>query len=223
MALSIDDLNEGVKALTLNHSKERDSLQDIFNKSRFGIFSTVKDLGYWGWTPSGSFKTLADFTTKDVIDQIDVQRDPGELSSINFVNRSLPKPFCKLRPQMYDSKYPYAVTLIAGLHVAVKHRALNIDQDLDFYFGGSVLEMLASQKIQKLQHFLVSLVPQHPRVICVSCFADFKVDLSAPGFQFERLMTGSRYLADSEFQPEHRCHLETLILASLVLDSPSIH
>jgi len=114
--------------------------------------------------------------------------------NIPLLQRRLPKSFVKLRPQTHINKYPYDVPLIAGLHVAVKHRGVDLYRDVDFSFGGSAtLSMLSHQSIELGYQFLVTSVPLHPNIISVSCTTDYVQDYAHFGFQFERLVTSKKW------------------------------
>ena len=80
---SIDELNQRFSLLGLEGSKKREaSLQRVLDGSDFRIFTVVKDLGYWGWTPSGSYRSLEGVTAKEILNQVDVHQKPDELSHI---------------------------------------------------------------------------------------------------------------------------------------------
>ena len=66
-------------------------------------------------------------------------------------------------------------------------RGLNL-QDIDFVLGGSSLNCLATRKIQKGDKYAVQRIQG---TLVVSKHKHYVTDYSAPGFQFERLMTGA--------------------------------
>jgi hypothetical protein len=192
---SINDLFNRFGSLGLRRSKKKDeeSLQDFLDDSGFGIFKVEKDLGYFGWTPSGRYKTLEKVTAEEILDQINGQSEPDELVDIQTINHGLPKGFLNLAPQQHINKYPYAIPLVAALHVSIKERDVQLDRDVDFCFGGSTLEMLATRTIEKNTQYFVTLVPQHPIVTCVVKVKEYNQNFSDVGFQFERLVTGKTF------------------------------
>ena len=124
---SIDELNQRFSLLGLEGSKKREaSLQRVLDGSDFRIFTVVKDLGYWGWTPSGSYRRLEGVTAKEILNQVDVHRKPNQLSYVAAIKRRLPRTFAKLPPQEQINKYPFAAPIIAGLHVLVKNRGVDL-------------------------------------------------------------------------------------------------
>jgi hypothetical protein len=97
--------------------------------------------------------------------------------------------FETLSPQEIICKYPYNHYDLASFHVAFKHR--NLDK-VDFFFGGSTLEMLAQKTIPDDSQYLATKVPGTD-IIMVVKHKQYVQDYSNVGFQFERLMTGKNF------------------------------
>lgn len=158
------DLDQRFRLLGIDGSKKReDTLQNVFKGSDFTLFKVVKDLGYWGWTPSGPYKNLEEVTAGEILEQLNVHQTPDELISIPLIKRTLPKTFASLLPQEHTNKYPYAAPILVGLHVASKMRGVDFNTDVDFLFGGSTLQMLAHHLIEPGYQYLVTRVQCHLR------------------------------------------------------------
>eukprot|EP00546_Thalassionema_frauenfeldii_P008763 CAMPEP_0178907230 /NCGR_PEP_ID=MMETSP0786-20121207/7255_1 /TAXON_ID=186022 /ORGANISM="Thalassionema frauenfeldii, Strain CCMP 1798" /LENGTH=277 /DNA_ID=CAMNT_0020579005 /DNA_START=251 /DNA_END=1084 /DNA_ORIENTATION=+ len=119
---------------------------------------------------------------------IDIHALPGRLIDLNTI--SMPIAFQKPRPQNYTNKFPYDLPHIASLHVTSRHRNYVLS-NIDFVFGGSALNSLATQTIPKGSTYVVCRVPG-TNIVMAKNHKIYKCDLTLPSFQFERLVTGNR-------------------------------
>ena len=78
---------------------------------------------------------------------------------------------------------------MALLHVMSKYRDEDLSQ-VDFVFGGSALDVLANQRVPNDCTYVVCRVP-HTNAVIVKKHKVYTCDLTAPGFQFECLVTGN--------------------------------
>jgi hypothetical protein len=204
---TVDDLHHRFSHLGLvvieGSKKREDALKLALEGSDFTIFTVVKDLGYWGWTPSGSYKAMDQVTAKEILDQLNVDKTPDQLSPLPLIKRSLPKKFASLPPQKHINKYPFAAPILASLYVSIHHRGVDLDKEVDYLFGGSTLEMLSHLSIEPGYQYLVTRVPEHPNTVYVSCFTEYEQDCNHAGFQFERLMTGRQFT-----DPPDKCQVK---------------
>ena len=161
--------------------------------SKFTIFDSVSDLGYFSWTPKGPYKSLSQIrSASEMIDMIDTDEKPNRIADIARINRSLPRDFESLPPQKHKNKYPFSHPYVVQLHVAVNHRGLNLE-DVDFVFGGSTLGVLATSINDKEDvEYFSALIPG-TEIVMVTKASEYEQDYSAFGFQFERLVTGEKF------------------------------
>lgn len=176
--------------------KPNRKFQAEIQATSFSIFEPVADLGYFGWKPNHPYKTLANVTAREMIESIQLAVTPNKVISPNEINCMLPMHFETLSPQAIICKYPNNHYDLASLHVALKHR--NIDT-VDFFFGGSTLEILAQRAIPHDSQYLATKVPGTD-IIMVHKHKEYVQDYSNIGFQFERLVTGKT------FRDRHREH-----------------
>ena len=156
-------------------------------KSPFKIFRCIADLGYFAWTPQGTYRSLSSVTSsQEISDQVNLGGKPDRL--VRIASIGLPKRFASLSPQEYENKYPHGQIGIACLHVAFQCRGVD-HEIVDFVFGGSTLEMLATQDASS--NFLVTKV-EGTNVILVVKRESYVANYADLGFQFERLMTGGQ-------------------------------
>jgi hypothetical protein len=100
------------------------------NNTKFTIFVPLSDYGYFGWKPNNDDmpKSLATLqSSNEIIDQIVLHRTPPKLVSLSQLR--LPQRFCRHLPaQQYSSLYPYGQYHIASLHVATRHRGVDLNE-----------------------------------------------------------------------------------------------
>jgi len=161
------------------------------DQTRLSIFVPIADLGYFAWNPSGSYKDLAHVTATEITEKIDKDRVPTPVVSIDALNKKLPEEFATLPPQKYRNKFPYSPPYISALHVAVQYRGLDTET-VDFYFGGSTLEMLANATIPKGSRYLVCVIPT-TKILLVYKYKEYVSNFSDPGYQFERFVLGRSF------------------------------
>jgi hypothetical protein len=163
-------------------------LQPVLEQAGFTIFQSVSDLGFYGWTPRGSYRILSATTAEEFKEAIDLQARPKQITDAQAIRLKLPIHFEHLAPDEHENRYPYSQYEVASVYVTLKDRQI-AKNSIDFCFGGSTLEMLANQRIQNNEMFLVTIVPG-TGIILVKRRCDYIQNNSALGFQFERVATG---------------------------------
>jgi hypothetical protein len=165
-------------------------LQQVLEQAGFTVFQYVSDLGFYKWTPRGSYRNLSETTADEFIEAIDLHERPKQIVDAKAIQLQLPIEFATLVPDEHHNRYPYSQYEIASLYVALKHRHVR-KESIKFCFGGSTLEMLANQCIENDEMYLVTVVPG-TGIILVSRHADYIQNKNAHGFQFERVATGGK-------------------------------
>ena len=221
----INDLIKEILALEISKAKNETELRasvdlvQALKATPFTIFKPIADLGYFGWEPEGPYKKLDTVTVADITASLSVDMKPPMIVPVKELNSKLPQTFKSLPPRETINKYPHKVPHVASLHVAARHRGVDMSK-VSFFFGGSTLEMLATRKISKDKDYLVALIPGTDTIMIAS-HKEYTSDKSAPGFQFERFSTGK------EFGDEHNhaelCHLQLMEVGGhLVLFSAEV-
>jgi hypothetical protein len=186
-------------------SASSSTLKEELQATHFTIFEDVIDLGYFGWCPTKSkrstskkkYHKIQTATATEIKSLVDVDGQPDALVDIAGIQQQLPIHFPSLPPQKHMNKFPYEVPHIASLHVVANYRRDAVDlAALDFVFGGSTLQMLATGVISggKSTNYVACKVP-HTNAIVVKKHKIYNADYADMGFQFERLVTGFQ-LAD---------------------------
>lgn len=181
--LSLEDAKKGDK--DVSHSTT--ALQSEIDSAGFRIFECLSDLGYFSWNPprNAVCKSLGSIASPDEFKKyIDLDGKPDKLKDPHSVNTF--RPFLSLPEDTHENKFPYGKQDAVSLHVASHHRGVDFSA-VDFVFGGSTLEMLAT--CDASDPYMVTIIPD-TRAIFVVKTKEYIQDLSQPGFQFERLMTG---------------------------------
>jgi hypothetical protein len=179
-------------------------LQAELDLTAFTVFTSISDLGYYTWTPGGrSHKDLSNIRSAiEIIDGIQVDEKPREIVPVSHLR--LPTAFdMSIAPQNYANKYPYGQYEIASLHVASKHRGVELNE-LDFIFGGSTLEMLAQNDMSN--PYMATRVPGTGTVIVIKC-KEYIQNYSDVGFQFERLVTGLNMTNQTDIEYVEHMHI----------------
>jgi hypothetical protein len=211
---SEESLTEALEKLELKKKviSNRDLKPDVafeseIDRSSFQIFKCIADLGYYGWKPEGPYKSLADATASEIKQQIDLHVKPPNALRIEVIKKKLPKYYASLTPQEHKNTYPYNPSYIPSLYVSVKHKGVKI-QDIDFIFGGSVLEIFANKSVPPGKHYFATLI-HGTNIILVAKNDEYIKNYSVPGFQFERLVTDKKFedLHDTSFV-EHQQLME---------------
>lgn len=172
----------------------------------FKIFKCIADLGYYGWHPEGPYKNLTDVTACEIMQSIDIDMKPPIAESMEALNEQLPKYFASLPPQEYKAKYPHMQPRITPLYVSVKHRGVKI-QDVDFLFGGTILEVFANKAIPPGKCYIVTVITGTD-IILVAKDDEYIQNYSDHGFQFERLVTGKNL--EERHDPSTVHHLQLM-------------
>lgn len=193
MAATKDDLSTLLGGLSLKEKGKKQlsgsslALQREIDRAGFRIFECLSDHGYFSWNqPRGSsYKSLGDITNPDDFKvHLDLDGKPDTLVKPSSI--SVPKAFRSVPADEHENKFPYGQQDAVSLHVASCHRGIDFSQ-VDFAFGGSTLEMLAN--CDASDPYMVTLIPGTKTIFVVKN-KEYVADLSQPGFQFERLMTG---------------------------------
>jgi hypothetical protein len=166
-------------------------LVQALKATNLSIFTPIADLGYFGWTPNGEYKELDEVTVADITESIDVDTKPSLIVPIERLMSKLPMTFESLSPRETTNKYPHKPPHVTSIHVAVRHRGVDMSK-VDFFFGGSTLEILATRKISNDKEYLVTLLPGTDTIMIAS-HKEYISDKAAPGYQFERFMTGEGF------------------------------
>jgi hypothetical protein len=192
----------------------RSDLQEELQATHFTIFDNIIDLGYFGWRPTTGNSTQVKYhkiqqaTAAKIKSHIDLDGQPDALANIAEIQQQLPIDFCSPPPQKHTNKFPFEVPHIASLHVVATYRRDAVDlAALDFVFGGSTLQMLATSKIDRSTTYVACMVP-HTNAIIVKKHKVYSQDYADLGFQFERLVTG-KGLAD-QHNPMAVEHLQVI-------------
>jgi hypothetical protein len=173
------------RALSRLRLKEEDALQNEIDKAGFKIFQCVSDIGFFSWKPDGPYKHLSEVSSvNEVIDRIDLAAKPDALVPVSRLN--LPRRFLSLSPQTFRDEFPFGHNEVSHIYVAARHRGVDFEE-IDFCFGGSTLEMLAS--CDDSNPYIVTKIPSK-RTILVAQRKSYEHNLADAGFQFKRLVTG---------------------------------
>jgi len=165
-------------------------LQKELHQAGFRIFECLSDKGYFSWNPSNDAPYINLQSVQSVKDlslsYLDVNGTPETLVKISTIRT--PTRFLTLDPNEHKSEYPHSKNDIIALHVAAKYRGINFS-NIDFVFGGSTLEMLAT--CDASEPYMLTCIPGTDSVL-ISKRKDYIKNSADIGFQFERLMTGNR-------------------------------
>ena len=166
-------------------------LVQALEATKLSIFTPIADLGYFGWTPNGAHKDLDKVTVADITANLNVGIKPSLIVPIERLMSKLPMTFESLPYRETFNTYPHKPPHVIPIHVAVRHCGVDMNK-VDFFFGGSTLEMLATRKISDGSEYLVTALPGTVTIMITS-HKDYISDKAAPGFQFERFTTGKSF------------------------------
>lgn len=185
---SLSNLSIAPSRKTKESKKQKTAYEAELEKTGFRkIFKPIDDHGYYSWRPTGLYKSMSNLTsTTEVTDFIELDSKPKSLLPLS----QLRFPFtCRdLVAHEHANKYPYGSTYMASLHVAAKYRGVDFDK-IDFVFGGSTLQMLASH--DTTDPFMVARIPLTNTILVVKC-KEYIQNYSDFGFQFERFVTDEK-------------------------------
>jgi hypothetical protein len=91
-----------------------------------------------------------------------------------------------LPPNSHSNQFPFGHYDVASLCIASKHRNVDLNE-IDFIFGGSTLEMLATHDTSST--YMACLVPTTTNTLLVRKCKEYIQNFSDVGFQFERYVT----------------------------------
>eukprot|EP00804_Cyclotella_cryptica_P003271 CCRYP_010509-RA/>CCRYP_010509-RA protein AED:0.04 eAED:0.04 QI:261/1/1/1/1/1/3/217/337 len=180
---------------------EDSKYSEQINATEFSILKPISDLGFFGWRPAGGYTPLNNVKSKvEVLRFIDLQGRPNRLTPIHQIET--PKRFQVAKDSAFENKFPYSQSDIASLHVAVQ-RGLDLSK-IDFCFGGSALEMLAT-KNDSDGPYIVSRIPGTGCITIVRR-KEYTKNLADVGFQFERYVTGGSMVDSQETSTVEHIH-----------------
>ena len=163
-------------------------LQQEIDRAGFRIFECLSDHGYFSWNPprGAAYMNLGSLTNSIVFTKyLDLNGKPDKL--VNPSSIRTPKAFLSGLPaDEHENRCPSGKQDAVTLHVASRHRGIDFEE-IDFAFGGSTLEMLAT--CDASDPYMVTRIAGTNTIYVVKN-KEYVCDLSGFGFQFERLMTG---------------------------------
>lgn len=192
----------------------RNALEEELQATHFTIFKSVTDLGFFGWRPptTTKYRKIKNATALDIKNLLDLDGQPAALVDLAKIRQQLPLHFGSPPSQKHMNLFPFEVPHIASLHVVANYyrrhqrhdaneNANNDNNDvdllgqLDFLFGGSALEMLATcpalpDRGRNATTYVACKVP-HTNAIIIKKHKVYEQDYADVGFQFERLVTGN--------------------------------
>ena len=195
-ALSIHDKHGEEDSSNLEFEVNQDFKRTLV-QSPFNIFTIIADLGFYGWTPppmgkgGETYKDIKLVGAEELQIGIDVECMPKTVISVSKINRKCPIPFRSMPAREHWNKYPYDQSYATPLHVAAGRIKSNGLKEIDFMFGGSTLNMLATQDTGD-STYLITTFPG-TEIALIAKYSEYLMDSSAFGFQFERLVTGGRF------------------------------
>lgn len=159
-----DDITDLLGDLSLSSSKSSSlHLQNEINRAGFRIFKCIVDHGCFSWNPPRkvNYQTLGSINDINEFKKyVDLSGMPPRLLSQSSLSRmtTTPKYFrSSLPPDKHENKFPFGQIYLTCLHVAVKHRGVDLST-IDFAFGGSTLGVLATCNTDS-NPYVVVLVP----------------------------------------------------------------
>jgi len=200
----MDSLAKGAAKIDLSTES---GLEDVLSKSEFSIFSQVKDLGYFTWRLEGSSKKIFNVSTSDIQNGLDYHGMPSQVVPIDVLQKKCPRSFAKKKSKGWNNEFPYDPSYLVPLHVALTQRKLR-EEDVDFLFGGSTLNMLATQQISGCE-YLAQKVPGTQILIVQKCH-HYRQNLTDHGYQFERLVCGGEFRDEGDSTTAH--HLQAMTI-----------
>lgn len=199
------DLTSLLEKLSIK-ARSQQGLDDELQETELTIFKPLVDLGFFRWKPGNAkYQKLSSIeTVADILPFIDLEGKPDALGNTN--NLRLPKYFENVKPHTRENKFPYGQLDFACLYIA-KERGVDFNE-IDFIFGGSTLEMLASRDAS--DPYILSYVPGTNCILVVKC-KDYVKNLADPGFQFERFVIGKK-MADTDSSVDSTEHLHLMMV-----------
>jgi hypothetical protein len=139
-------------------SKSLQHLQREIDQAGFRIFECISDLGYFSWNPirGAIYQNLTSITkTSNFTESLDLNGTPPIL--LQPLSVRTPRYFSSHPPDEHRNKFPFGNTTMTCLYVAACHRDVDLST-IDFAFGGSTLEVLATCDIGS-NPYVATLVP----------------------------------------------------------------
>lgn len=190
-----DVLTDAVASLTLAPASTQPVEETFVGVNEaLPAFSTIRDFGTYVWKPGrpsrDELKSHGEATAHDILHRIDASNNPTGVPVLDLKNVRLPVKFLTDRRQLLTNRFPNDAGVAASIAAAAS-RGLKLEDDVDFVFGGSTLNVL-SERSTANNVYLVQRVGQ---AIAVGKHSEYTSDLMARGFQFERLVTGEKMAA----------------------------
>jgi hypothetical protein len=162
--------------------------------------------------PDACYRRLSEVASpQEILGQVVMDGSPDRIP-LDPSAMTMPAAFpLLLEPSRHKNQYPFGQTGAAALWVAGQ-RGLCLDV-VDFFLGGSVLGMLATQSTLDAETdrhvYYGARVPGLAKAIMVTKRKEYVQDRSLPGFQFERLVLGK---PPNERDPEWASHFHLHLL-----------
>lgn len=134
-----------------------DKFTQALKSINFTIFKNVQNLGYYMWNEEGDVKNLTEVTCEDIITRLTLDAKPPLAVESRILNKNIQQFKMILEPQEFDSSFPHFSTYLPCLYAA-KEKGLDLST-IDFVFGGSTLDFLATRSASKGDKFIVTKIP----------------------------------------------------------------
>jgi hypothetical protein len=177
-----DNISALLGGLSIKEGKKLDAKSSRFqrelDRAGFSIFECISDNGFFAWNPprEAAYKVLGNITdAKDLQKYLDLAGKPDVL--LRPSNIRLPVSFLSPPPDERENKHPFGKLDATCIHVAACHRGIDFSA-IDFAFGGSTLEMLAS--CDASDPFMATLIPGTQTILVIRN-KDYVQDLSGFG------------------------------------------
>ena len=148
------DVMDNVASLSLQSS---DKFTKALERTNFTIFKIVQKLGYYMWNGEGDGKNLAEVTCEDILSRITLDAQPPLAVDSQVLNKNIQQFKMTLEAQEFDSSFPHSSTYLPCLYAA-KEKGLDLST-IDFVFGGSSLDFLATKTASQGDKFIVTKIP----------------------------------------------------------------
>lgn len=184
--------NVPLRTQGVNRSGIQRSRRALKNLEHFNSIELMKRVGIFCWDPTGlPQKQFINVTVHDILQGTHRQETQPE-QIVPLRNIHTPLRFRSLPQQRVLHMFPNDAGYIVPLYVA-KERGVDL-QSVDFVIGGSLLNLLATQTIDRGHRTDVKyLLQKCPTTDIILMARSYRGSNYADiGFQFERLVTGQR-------------------------------
>lgn len=231
MAVAEADVASLETALSKTHLPDRPpaapasaSLAEALEQSPFKIFGEVEDVGIYKWRKGTRYKPLGNTQASDFLDRITLDARPPQVTSIDALNRQLPLALAPTSAKVYYNKFPFDNSYLPSLYCAANRRDAGL-ADVDFVFGGSTMNFLATQPpkrgasggrkgyvppSRREKEYVATRVPG-TKAVLVAKYHVHPVNLSEAGYQVERFATGGSLVDENDLDSFE--HLQVIHIA----------